>query len=87
MQWNESNYDVKKNKYMYEAYKHGKWGFVPDYARLDILYKYGGIYLDTDVEMLNRPDMLMKYDGFMGVSKKLLGLIWGWDSAPKRIIN
>ena len=88
LQWNESNYDVKKNKYMYEAYKHGKWGFVPDYARLDILYKYGGIYLDTDVEMLNRPDMLMKYDGFMGFQRNYwinLGLGFGAKKNNKLI--
>ena len=38
---------------MYQAYKAGKLGFVPDYARLDIVYKYGGIYLDTDVELIS----------------------------------
>ena len=51
-EWNESNYDFTKNEYMRQAYEAKKWGFVPDYARLDIVYEYGGIYLDTDVEML-----------------------------------
>lgn len=50
--WDESNYDISKNPYMKEAYEHQKWGFVPDYARLDILYHYGGIYIDTDVELV-----------------------------------
>lgn len=62
--WNEDNYDIKKNKYMYEAYQVGKYGFVPDYARLDIIYQEGGIYLDTDVELLKKPDELLKDDMF-----------------------
>ena len=36
---------------MSEAYKERKWGFVPDYARFDIIYNHGGFYLDTDVEL------------------------------------
>lgn len=58
-QWNEHNYDISKNRYMQQAYEAGKWGFVPDYARLDIIYQYGGIYLDTDVSMVKRPDELL----------------------------
>ncbi len=60
IEWNEHNYDVKKNRYMYQAYQKEKWGFVPDYMRLDIVYQQGGIYLDTDVEMVKRPDELLK---------------------------
>ena len=65
-EWNESNYDFTKNEYMRQAYEAKKWGFVPDYARLDIVYEYGGIYLDTDVEMLKSFDELLEQDGFMG---------------------
>lgn len=65
-EWNESNYDFQKNEYMRQAYEAKKWGFVPDYARLDIVYEYGGIYLDTDVEMLRSFDELLEQDGFMG---------------------
>ena len=54
---------------MYEAYKAKKWGFVPDYARLDIVYNYGGIYLDTDVELVKNLDCLLKNDAFMGREK------------------
>jgi len=42
IRWDESNYNYKKNNYMYEAYENKMWGFVPDYARLDIIYQYGG---------------------------------------------
>lgn len=51
---------------MRQAYEAKKWGFVPDYARLDIVYEHGGIYLDTDVEMLRSFDELLEQDGFMG---------------------
>ncbi len=65
-EWNESNYDFSKNKYMRQAYETKKWGFVPDYARLDIVYQYGGIYLDTDVELLKSYDEFLNEDAFIG---------------------
>lgn len=65
-EWNETNYDFEKNQYMKEAYDAKKWGFVPDYARLDIVYNYGGIYLDTDVEMVRSFDDLLENDSFFG---------------------
>ena len=66
IEWNESNYDFSKNEYMRQAYEAKKWGFVPDYARLDIVYQYGGIYLDTDVELIKNLDELLSYKAFMG---------------------
>lgn len=63
-EWNTENYDVKKNQYMYEAFLNRKWAFVSDYARLDILYQYGGIYMDMDVELLAPIDHLLKADSF-----------------------
>lgn len=67
IRWDESNYDITKNSYMYEAYCAGKYGFVPDYARLDIVYNYGGIYLDTDVELCRSLDALLCDDSFFSV--------------------
>lgn len=69
-EWNESNYDITKNRYMYEAYKNEKWGFVPDYARLDIIYQHGGIYLDTDVELVQNLDDLLYQKGFAGFERE-----------------
>lgn len=66
IRWDESNYDVSKNAYMYQAYQNKKWGFVSDYARLDIIYHYGGIYLDTDVELVQNLDDLLYQKGFAG---------------------
>lgn len=66
IRWDESNYDVSKNRYMKQAYNHGKWAFVSDYARVDIIYQYGGIYLDTDVELIASYDEFLKWDMFCG---------------------
>lgn len=59
IRWDENNYDITKNLYMKQAYECKKWGFVPDYARLDIIYREGGIYLDTDVELVRSLDLLL----------------------------
>lgn len=64
--WDESNYDVKKNIFMYQAYQKKKWAFVSDYARLDIVYQNGGIYLDTDVEIIKSFDLLLENKAVMG---------------------
>lgn len=69
IEWNESNYDVSKFSYSKEAYENGKYGFVTDIARLDILYTYGGIYLDTDVMLLKSPEPLLFQKAFVGVEK------------------
>lgn len=57
-EWNEHNYDVNKNYFMRTAYINHQWAFVPDYARVDIIYEHGGIYLDTDVELIKSMDEL-----------------------------
>lgn len=64
--WNEDNYDIDTIPFTQEAKKQGKWAFVSDYARFDILEKYGGIYLDTDVEVLKNFDNLLNYNAFAG---------------------
>lgn len=65
MEWNENNYDIHKSRYMEEAYANKKWAYVSDYARLDILYQQGGIYLDADVELLDTLDVLLSEKGFI----------------------
>ena len=69
VQWNEQNYDINKNEYMRQAYENKKWGFVPDYARLDVIYEYGGIYFDTDVELIKSFDNLLDQKGFCGIER------------------
>lgn len=63
---NEDNFDVTQNQYARQAYDAGKWAFVSDYARLKILYDQGGIYLDTDVELIKPLDKLIEGGGYMG---------------------
>ena len=67
---NEDNFDVYENKYAKEAYEAGKWAFVSDYARLKVIYENGGIYLDTDVELIKPIDDLILGTGYMGFDDK-----------------
>ena len=65
-EWNENNFDVNIIPYTQEAYKAKKYAFVSDYARFYILYKYGGLYFDTDVEVIKPLDDIIKLGAFMG---------------------
>ena len=64
--WNEENFDVAGNDYTREAYHSGKFAFVTDYVRLYALYHFGGIYMDTDVEVLKSFDPLLDLPAFTG---------------------
>ncbi|MBR6720285.1 MAG: glycosyl transferase [Clostridia bacterium] len=62
----EDNFDISENRYAREAYDAKKWAFVSDYVRLKVIYDEGGIYLDTDVELIKPLDTLIAETGFMG---------------------
>ena len=64
VEWNENNFDVQINDYVKEAYKNKRWGFVSDYVRCFVVEKNGGVYFDTDVELIKPIDDLLKYDAF-----------------------
>lgn len=64
--WNEDNFDVGSIPYVKEAYSCKKYAFVTDYVRLYALYTEGGIYMDTDVEVLKPYDDLLLLPGFTG---------------------
>ena len=66
VRWDESNYDYHQHPFTKEAYEAKKWAFVSDVARLDIVYNHGGIYLDTDVELLRSLDPFLENQAFMG---------------------
>lgn len=55
IEWNESNFDIHVCKYVEEAYEKKKWAFVSDYCRIWALNTYGGVYFDTDVEIVKDP--------------------------------
>ena len=64
--WNEDNFDITNVPYVKEAYEAGKYAFVTDYVRLFALFTEGGIYMDTDVEVLKPYDDLLSLPGFTG---------------------
>lgn len=65
-QWDESNFDVNSIPYTAEAYKAGKYAFVSDYARFKIIHENGGVYFDTDVEVIKPFDDILANGPFMG---------------------
>ena len=67
IEWNDFNYDINQNLYIKQAAEAKRWAFVSDYARLDIIYRFGGIYLDTDVEVIKNFDSLLKHSAFAGM--------------------
>ncbi|NHM29262.1 glycosyltransferase family 32 protein [Neobacillus terrae] len=70
LEWNENNFNININPYMKEAYNAGKYAFVSDYVRVYALYNYGGIYLDTDVEVFKPFDDLLHHNSFWGFEQE-----------------
>lgn len=68
-EWNEDNFDVNQIPYTAEAYKCKKYAFVSDYARFKIMYEHGGIYFDTDVEVIKPLDSLIAKGPFFGMEQ------------------
>ncbi|MEL1134488.1 glycosyltransferase [Desulfitobacterium sp. THU1] len=65
-EWNEENFDLACNQYVQQANESRKWAFVTDFVRLKVLYDFGGIYMDTDVEVIKPLDEFMKLPAFSG---------------------
>ena len=65
-EWNEDNFDVNIIPYTKDAYENKKYAFVSDYARFWILYNYGGVYFDTDVEVIKPMDSIIQLAPYMG---------------------
>ena len=66
IEWNEDNFDLDYNGYTRYCYDHKKWAFLSDFVRLVVVAEYGGIYFDTDVELLKSPDALLNFEAFYG---------------------
>lgn len=67
VEWNENNYPIDRAPlYVRQAYQCGKWAFVTDYVRLQIIYDWGGIYLDTDVEIIKPLEELLQNKAYFG---------------------
>ena len=70
IEWNEKNFDILCNSYVSEAYEAEKYAFVSDYVRVHSLYNYGGVYLDTDVEIFKSFDDLLHHESFWGFEQE-----------------
>ncbi|WP_043537899.1 glycosyltransferase family 32 protein [Ruminococcus albus] len=91
IEWNEDNFDINCCNYVREAYEAKKWAFVSDYCRFYVLFHYGGIYLDTDVELLKSLDNLSDaFVGFESPQQVNSGLVRGankGDSICKKMLD
>lgn len=70
IEWNEENFDIQAYPYAMYCYKHQKYAFLSDFVRLMVVYQFGGIYLDTDVELLKSLDELLVYEAFYGFENR-----------------
>ena len=66
IEWNENNFDIYSHPFVKAAYKAKKWAYVSDYIRAYVIYKYGGIYLDTDILVLYNFDRFLNNRAFVG---------------------
>ena len=71
IEWNEKNFDININNYVKEAYRQKKYAFVSDFARLWIIYENGGIYLDTDVELIRNIDDILENKTFFATEDNI----------------
>lgn len=79
IRWDESNFDLTCCAYVREAYAQGCWAFVSDYARFKVLYEHGGLYFDTDVELVGDLTPILRRGPFMALQPSLWG---GVAAAP-----
>jgi hypothetical protein len=67
VRWDESNTDLESCDYVKEAYEAKKWAFVSDFVRFQVLYEQGGLYFDTDVQLIKPIDPIVEKGPFMGI--------------------
>ena len=70
VEWNDKNFDLAQSPYLQRRYERKEWAFLSDYARLLIVQEYGGLYLDTDVEVVRPLDKLLQFDAFFGFENR-----------------
>ena len=69
--WNEDSFDINSNRFVKEAYESRKFAFVTDYVRLYAMYHHGGVYMDTDVEVLKNMDYFLQFPAFSGFEDEI----------------
>lgn len=92
MEWNDDNFDFNLNPFLKEAYHKKKWAFVSDYVRSFVLYHYGGIYLDTDVQIKQSLNQFLHHGAFSGFESKgyPFTALWGAQKHhvwPKKVLD
>lgn len=90
IEWNEDNFDLDYNAYTRYCYDNKKWAFLSDFARLVVVAEHGGLYFDTDVELLKRPDELLQYEAFYGFENDrniATGLGFGAEAGHPTILS
>ena len=87
IEWNEDNFDVNMNAYTKMCYEQKKYAFLSDYVRLLVVNKHGGIYFDTDVEVVKSFDDLLNYQAFFGFeNNEYVASGLGFGSIPNHIV-
>lgn len=81
IKWTAENFDIHSNLFCKEAYENKKYAFASDYIRLKVLYEYGGIYLDSDIEVLKKFDDLLDNKAFIGFEND--SAVTGWFMASE----
>ena len=66
IEWNEDNFDIAEYPYAQYCLENRRWAFLSDFVRLAVVCEQGGLYFDTDVELIKSPDDLLQYDAFYG---------------------
>lgn len=70
IQWNEDNFDLHCNPYVRYCYENGKWAYLSDYVRLQVVYDHGGVYFDTDVELIAPIDPMLDNKAFFAFESR-----------------
>ncbi|AWL18086.1 glycosyl transferase [Acinetobacter nosocomialis] len=85
--WNEESFDIKSHPFTLSAYNHKKYAYVSDYVRAYALHNFGGIYLDTDVELKENLDIFLKHQAFTGFEEKGSPFTAVWGSIPNHSLT
>jgi hypothetical protein len=83
IEWNESNFDISSHPFCTAAYEAKKWAYVSDYIRAYVIYNEGGIYLDTDIILLDNFDKFLNNRAFVGYENPFHPFTAAFGAEPK----
>jgi hypothetical protein len=83
--WDETTFDLSASRFSQEAAERREWAFTSDFARLAIVHEHGGIYLDTDVELVRPLDDLLSFEAFFGFQQDMtVNTGHGFGAVPRQ---